>query len=175
MPPHNAAPLPQCPIAPKTVIARFPQCDRRECAFNYSEGGQPSCVLWPLSKLDTVTERIDLLEAKGLSTPAILSRHIEELTAAAADFSALSQTPNPSTACPNCGYVTKCVSSSLCDTRRSALDPLAEAASQIMTRYQIWDAVLNNRARFLPESFVRRDLAPLLSKPANTRKAVSQK
>lgn len=175
MPPHNAAPLLQCPIDPSTTIPRFPQCDRRECAFNYTEGGKPSCVLWPLSKLDTVTERIDLLEAKGLSTPAILSRHIEELTAAAADFSALSPTPYPPTACPNCGYVTKCVSSSLCDTRRSALDPLAEASRQIMTRYQIWDAVLNNRARFLPESFIRRDLEPLLSKPANARKAVAQK
>lgn len=173
--PPNPIPLSRCPVAPDTTIERFPACDRRGCAFNYDEGGVPSCVLWPLSQLDTITARIDLLEKKGLSTPAILSRHIEELTNAAADFAALSPTPNPPTACPNCGYVTKCSTASLCDERRSALDPLAQAAKGTMTRYQIWDAVINKRARFLPAHFISsQNLEALLSK-TSLRKAVAQK
>jgi hypothetical protein len=33
-----------------------------------------------------------------------------------------------------------------------------------MTRYQVWDAVINSRAGFLPAAFVARDLEPLISR-----------
>lgn len=149
-------------------------CQRGTCPYNTKrDGGKPGCLLRMTEEALTPQERARLLQTNGWVSPTRLARQFSDLGATTnAYFSAKASPAEPTpalSACPDCYHPgNSCVSKSACAERKDAIEEAAMLCSGL-TVFQIWNAVLENRAGFLSQALEER-LRKLAKTPKKTPK-----
>lgn len=151
-----------CPIVPDIPTEAI--CQFTACMFNT----KPGCMVRTSIEINagiipgtgksgnfTQDRKAALLGATVSQTRAQVEQNIEALHRMAADFRAALDTPLTSaSSCPVCGYLSKCVSQTVCNDRHDALEELLKHPANRLTAFQVWSAVKTKQASFLPPSML---------------------